>query len=108
MKPIIDEDHTKRFSDDDLKRLKEMIPHSRAHVEEEGVGGTLCVDADSVLNYYEIFERLLARLEAAEKMADAIEYSKLNWIEKELAGNVAKRDILDAAYKAWRKAAGRD
>ena len=67
------------FTDDDLKRLKERADFHR-------------FDTNGLMSR-EIFDALLARLEAAEKVIKKYH----TW-----------EDWDDSAYKAWRKAAGRE
>jgi hypothetical protein len=74
------------FTDEDLKRLKECLTYHNGHAKAE------CFDEKNEDITHEVFAALLARLEAAELLADARHSSSKIYLQR---------------LEAWRKASGR-
>lgn len=78
------------FTDDDLKRLKELATLA------ESSGWSMDEETDFNHFFYEHFYAVLARLEAAEKFAE----NAWEWMD---SGD----DKIVKQYEVWRKAAGK-
>ena len=86
------------FTDDDLKRLKEMQDKANNTPDSEALTGTMTATKEALLFNKELialFPALLARLEAAEKVAGDMPMME-NMYDCELDN-----------IRAWRKAAGK-